>query len=86
MHQGLNLDVKRGEVLGVVGARVPVNLFCYAVLLGYVVRLRENSCFWQGFNGTVRSIPRQVERRFGVLFQRGALFSSLTGPRTWHYH
>lgn len=45
VHQGLNLDVKRGEVLGVVGGSVPVNLFCYAVLLGYVVRLTGKFMF-----------------------------------------
>ncbi|AJJ37501.1 MULTISPECIES: ABC transporter ATP-binding protein [Yersinia] len=79
VHQDLNLDVQRGEVLGVVGGSGTGK----SVLLRSIVGLRRPTAgqihvFGQDLmtlSGLARS---QVERRFGVLFQRGALFSSLT--------
>ena len=79
VHQQLNLDLYRGEVLGVVGGSGTGK----SVLLRTIVGLRQP----QG--GTVRvfdedllALPAhrrsELERRFGVLYQRGALFSSLT--------
>lgn len=79
VHQQLNLDLYRGEVLGVVGGSGTGK----SVLLRSIVGLRQPT------SGTVRvfgeqllALPperrSQIERRFGVLYQRGALFSSLT--------
>lgn len=79
VHDGLNLDVKRGEVLGVVGGSGTGK----SVLLRSIVGLRHPTAgrihvFNQdllALSGSQRSV---LERRFGVLFQGGALFSSLT--------
>ena len=79
VHENLDLDIRRGEILGVVGGSGTGK----SVLLRSIVGLRQPSA------GTVRVFgenlqdldPAQrakVERRFGVLFQQGALFSSLT--------
>jgi phospholipid/cholesterol/gamma-HCH transport system ATP-binding protein len=79
VHQHLDFDLYRGEILGVVGGSGTGK----SVLLRSIVGLRQPNA------GTVRvfgeellslSAERrsQLERRFGVLYQRGALFSSLT--------
>ncbi|MGR7919836.1 ABC transporter ATP-binding protein [Zobellella denitrificans] len=79
VHQGLDLDVYRGEILGVVGGSGTGK----SVLLRSIVGLRRPS------GGEVRllgqdllALPERerarLERRLGVLFQNGALFSSLT--------
>ena len=79
MHQGLNLDVKRGEVLGVVGGSGTGK----SVLLRSIVGLRRPTdgkihVFGKDLMALSGQSRAMVERRFGVLFQRGALFSSLT--------
>lgn len=79
VHEDLDLDVRRGEILGVVGGSGTGK----SVLLRSIVGLRRPTAgqihvFGEDLmtlSGERRSI---VERRFGVLFQRGALFSSLT--------
>ncbi|WP_376695052.1 ABC transporter ATP-binding protein [Wenzhouxiangella sp. EGI_FJ10305] len=78
VHQGLDLDVYRGEILGVVGGSGSGK----SVLMRAILGLRGP----QG--GTIEVLGRQVDgsgqslqalrRRTGVLFQDGALFSSLT--------
>ncbi|WP_034298603.1 ABC transporter ATP-binding protein [Herbaspirillum sp. RV1423] len=79
VHDKLNLQVRRGEILGVVGGSGTGK----SVLLRSIVGLQHPAA------GTVRvfgedlsALPPQrrsvFERRFGVLFQRGALFSSLS--------
>jgi len=79
VHENLDLDVHRGEILGVVGGSGSGK----SVLLRTIVGLHRPAA------GTVRVLDHdllklapdqrsRVERRMGVLFQRGALFSSLT--------
>ena len=79
VHQDLALDLYRGEVLGVVGGSGTGK----SVLLRSILGLRKANA------GTVRVFGEELlslsperrsrlERRFGVLYQRGALFSSLT--------
>ncbi|MBA4741649.1 MAG: ATP-binding cassette domain-containing protein [Azoarcus sp.] len=79
VHEGLDLDLRRGEILGVVGGSGTGK----SVLLRTILGLQKPA------GGSVRvfgedlaALPtrerNRVERRFGVLFQRGALFSSLT--------
>jgi phospholipid/cholesterol/gamma-HCH transport system ATP-binding protein len=75
---GLNLDVYRGEVLGIVGASGTGKSVLMRAIIGLVPRT----------SGTVRVLGRDlnpdfgqnggVERYWGVLFQQGALFSSMT--------
>lgn len=79
VHEHLDLDLFQGEILGVVGGSGSGK----SVLLRSIVGLRRPD------EGQIRVLGQDlqhlsennrslVERRFGVLFQKGALFSSLT--------
>lgn len=79
IHKDLDLTVERGEVIGVVGGSGTGK----TVLLNTIIGLKEPDA------GSVQLLGRDVltmtkaeaadvERRTGVLFQSGALFSSLT--------
>lgn len=79
VHEALDLDVRRGEVLGVIGGSGAGK----SVLLRSIVGLKDPD------GGTIRFLGqdtthwradqrRSLERRFGLMFQDGALFSSLT--------
>ncbi len=79
VHEHLDLDVRRGEILGVVGGSGTGK----SVLLRSIVGLRRpTSGSVRVFGEDLLQLPEErrslVERRFGVLFQQGALFSSLT--------
>jgi phospholipid/cholesterol/gamma-HCH transport system ATP-binding protein len=79
VHDGLDFSVRRGEIMGLVGGSGSGK----SVLLQTIVGLRRPTA------GRVRVLGydiaemgpeemRTLERRWGVLFQSGALFSSLT--------
>jgi phospholipid/cholesterol/gamma-HCH transport system ATP-binding protein len=79
VHDGLDLDVRRGEVMGIVGGSGTGK----SVLLRTVVGLnRPAAGTIEVFGKNLATLPPQrrrlEERRWGVLFQNGALFSSLT--------
>ncbi|HMD67011.1 MAG TPA: ABC transporter ATP-binding protein [Stellaceae bacterium] len=79
VHDGLDLDVRRGEVLGIVGGSGSGK----SVLLRTIVGLnRPFEGKIEVFGHDVLAMSdrqmRQLEKRWGVLFQDGALFSSLT--------
>ena len=79
IHDHLDLKVRRGEVLGVVGGSGAGKTVLLSTLIGLkvpdggVVKIfgqdleKANTAKWDA-----------IERSWGVLFQRGALFSSLT--------
>lgn len=78
VHEDLDLDVYRGEVLGVVGGSGT----------GKSVLLREIAGLMRPSSGQIRVFGtdmeradeeerQSVERRWGVMFQDGALFSTL---------
>ncbi|MGC3871881.1 ABC transporter ATP-binding protein [Halomonas sp. GXIMD04776] len=78
VHEHLDLDVYRGEILGVVGGSGSGK----SVLLRSIVGLLRPSAgsievFGEDLQGLTTGRRSLLERRFGVLFQRGALFSSL---------
>ncbi len=76
---GVSLDVRRGEILGVVGASGGGKSVLLRTIIG-LLRARAGSVTVCGTDIT-RATPeemRAVQRRWGVLFQQGALFSSLT--------
>jgi len=77
VHEDLNLNVRRGEVVAVVGGSGSGK----SVLLNSIIGLKVPE------GGTVKVFGQDVsrgretgglERRWGVLFQHGALFSNLT--------
>ncbi|WP_323771244.1 ABC transporter ATP-binding protein [Antarctobacter sp.] len=79
VHDGLDLDVFRGEVLGIVGGSGTGK----SVLLRAIAGLRRpqaGSVTVFGTNLTDASDETRsaIEQRWGVMFQDGALFSSLT--------
>ena len=79
VHDGLDLDVRRGEVLGVVGGSGTGK----SVLLRTVIGLKrpdEGSIDVLGYDvpHLTEAEAKALEQRWGVLFQDGALFSSLT--------
>ena len=79
IHQDLEITALRGEVLGVVGGSGSGK----SVLLNTIIGLREPQggvirVFGQDIERASRRRWRAIERRWGVLFQQGALFSNLT--------
>jgi phospholipid/cholesterol/gamma-HCH transport system ATP-binding protein len=79
VHDGLDLDAFAGEVLGVVGGSGSGK----SVLLNTIVGLNrpkqgEVVVFGTDILAASETEQRALERRWGVLFQDGALFSSLT--------
>ncbi len=76
---GLDLDVYRGEVLGFVGGSGQGKSVLTRTILG-LVRKRSGTIqlFGQDRDALTPHQLRALEQRWGVLFQNGALFSSLT--------
>ena len=79
VHDGLDLDVRAGEILGVVGGSGTGK----SVLMRSIIGLRRpdaGSIEVLGVDALSRDDGdrQQIERNTGVLFQDGALFSSLT--------
>jgi len=75
----LSLDVRRGEILGFVGASGSGKSVLLRTVIGLLPK-REGSIEVAGMNldaVTFKQI-RSIGRRWGILFQQGALFSSLT--------
>jgi phospholipid/cholesterol/gamma-HCH transport system ATP-binding protein len=79
VHHELNLDVRRGEVLGVVGGSGTGKSVLLRTIIG-LNRPAEGSIqvFGEDVLAADEETRRRIERRWGVLFQDGALFSSLT--------
>ncbi len=78
VHQDLDLDVRRGEVLGVVGGSGTGK----SVLLREIAGLMRPSAgrirvFGTDMDRAPEAERQSVERRWGVMFQDGALFSTL---------
>lgn len=76
---GLDLDVFRGEVLGFVGGSGTGKSVLMRTILGLTPRRAGRiSVFGQDLDSASLEERNAIERRWGVLFQQGALFSSLT--------
>lgn len=79
IHENLDLDLVRGEVMGVVGGSGTGK----TVLLNSIIGLKEPEggsvkIFGYERGAMTKAEEAEVERRTGILFQQGALFSSLT--------
>ena len=79
VHENLDLDVRRGEILGVVGGSGTGK----SVLMRSIIGLQEPAegeidVFGEPMGDRTDVQAKEVRRRWGVLFQNGALFSTLT--------
>ena len=79
VHDGLDLEVRAGEVFGIVGGSGSGKSVLLRTMLG-LQRPVQGSVRIEGNEVTNQSAREllAVKRRYGVMFQRGALFSSLT--------
>jgi len=76
---GLDLDVRRGEILGFVGPSGAGKSVLTRTIIGLVPKLKGSiEVFGVDLDAASASARRGVERRWGILFQQGALFSSLS--------
>jgi phospholipid/cholesterol/gamma-HCH transport system ATP-binding protein len=76
---GLALDVYRGEILGLVGGSGSGKSVLMRTIIGLVPKRSGTiAIFGTDRDRATPSQMRGVERRWGVMFQQGALFSSLT--------
>jgi phospholipid/cholesterol/gamma-HCH transport system ATP-binding protein len=79
VHEGLDIDLRRGEILGVVGGSGTGK----SVLMRSIIGLQrpeagEIRVFGRDMLGADVGESRDIRRRWGVLFQGAALFSTLT--------
>ena len=77
--KGLNLDIRRGEILGFVGPSGQGKSVLTRTILGLVPkRAGTIEVFGEDVDGLTVARRRQIEQRWGVLFQQCALFSAIT--------
>jgi phospholipid/cholesterol/gamma-HCH transport system ATP-binding protein len=79
VHDNLDLDVRNGEILGVVGGSGTGK----SVLMRTIIGLQQPQAgsieiFGELMTGADPEIELDLRRRWGVMFQGGALFSTLT--------
>jgi phospholipid/cholesterol/gamma-HCH transport system ATP-binding protein len=79
LHDGLDLDIRRGEVIGVVGGSGTGK----SVLLRSIIGLQtpeagEIEVLGENMVDRSEDEAKNIRRRWGILFQNGALFSTLT--------
>jgi phospholipid/cholesterol/gamma-HCH transport system ATP-binding protein len=77
--KGIDLDVYRGEILGFVGGSGAGKSVLMRTIIGLIPkRAGTIRVFGQDLDQASERERQAIERRWGVLFQQGALFSSLT--------
>lgn len=79
VHKDLDLDILKGEILGIIGGSGAGKSVLMRSILG-LQAYRAGQIWWFGQEmATLDDKTRHsLERRVGVMFQDGALFSSLT--------
>jgi phospholipid/cholesterol/gamma-HCH transport system ATP-binding protein len=79
VHKDLDIDIERGEIIGVVGGSGTGKSVLMRSIIG-LKRPEEGSVrvFGEDFYSADERTRLSIERRWGVLFQGGALFSSMT--------
>ncbi|NNM76028.1 ABC transporter ATP-binding protein [Sphingomonas sp. ID1715] len=79
VHDGLELEVRRGEILGVVGGSGTGKSVLMRSIIGLQTPVEgEVEVFGEPMIGRDDEDTVEVRKRWGVLFQGGALFSTLT--------
>jgi phospholipid/cholesterol/gamma-HCH transport system ATP-binding protein len=76
---GVSFDVNRGEIFGFVGGSGSGKSVLLRTVIG-LLRSRAGTIDVLGhrLTGASEQLRRKIERRWGILFQQGALFSSLS--------
>ena len=76
--KGLNLDIRRGEILGFVGASGGGKSVLTRTIIGLLPKRQGRiEVFGKNLDELDELERQEIEKRWGVLFQGGALFSSL---------
>lgn len=76
VHDGVSLDIRKGEIIGIVGGSGSGK----SVLLKTMIGLQQPNAgeVYVAGKRLTQLQPSEIASLFGVLFQQGALFSSLT--------
>jgi len=74
----LSLDVRKGEIIGLVGASGGGKSVLMRTIIGLIPRQEGEIEVMGEAIGTDESNTQNAAARWGILFQQGALFSSLT--------
>nr|WP_155094515.1 ATP-binding cassette domain-containing protein [Paracoccus aestuariivivens] len=79
VHEALDLDLRRGEILGVVGGSGTGKSVLLRTIVG-LIRPAKGSVrvLGQDVSALSGQARESLERRWGVMFQDGALFSALS--------
>ncbi len=79
VHEDLDLDVMRGEVLGVIGPSGGGKSVLLKSIVGLILpKAGDIEVFGERIDHVSDAGRQRLERDIGVMFQDGALFSSLT--------
>lgn len=79
VHENLDLDVRQGEIIGVVGGSGSGKSVLLRSIIGLIKPLAgEIKVFGKDIRKLDENAFRMLATRWGVLFQDGALFSSLS--------
>jgi phospholipid/cholesterol/gamma-HCH transport system ATP-binding protein len=79
IHDGVDLDVRRGEVIAIVGGSGSGKSVLLRTIVGLMRPARGTiQVFGENVLSADSSSMRSLQKRWGVLFQEGALFSSQT--------
>lgn len=79
VHHNLNLKIKRGDILALVGRSGCGKTTLLRHIIGLTKPVSGNvQLFGQNLHSMERVAQRRLMNRFGVLFQQGALFSALS--------
>lgn len=77
IHQGLNLDIERGELVSLVGGSGSGKTTLLRMVVGLLLPSSGSiELFGESLFGGGIARERALRQRFGVLFQHGALFSA----------
>ena len=79
IHEDLDLDVRQGEIIGVVGGSGTGKSVLMRSIIGLQTPVSgEITVLGENMVGRSEDEAKNIRRRWGILFQNGALFSTLT--------